>query len=145
MLVLKVINVSRRDHWSSKKYPWWYPHHSLQWHHNERNCVSNHQPHECLINRLLRHRWKRILKFRVSGLCEGNSPATSEFPAQRASNAENVFIWWRHHVNTNVHTWLLIGWQSIMATLEKFYYQAHRVVVPNNSGIGLLRCIIKES
>ena len=23
-----------------------------------------------------------------------------EFPAQRASNAEKVSIWWRHHVNT---------------------------------------------
>ena len=23
---------------------------------------------------------------------------TGEFPAQMASNAENVFIWWRHHV-----------------------------------------------
>ena len=33
----------------------------------------------------------------VSGLCEGNSPVTGEFPAQRASNAENVSIWWRHH------------------------------------------------
>ena len=31
-------------------------------------------------------------------LC-GNSPGTSEFPAQMASNAENVSIWWRHHVN----------------------------------------------
>ena len=30
-------------------------------------------------------------------LCTGNSPATGEFPAQRASNAENVSIWWRHH------------------------------------------------
>ena len=28
-------------------------------------------------------------KLRVTGLCEGNSPVTSEFPAQRASNAEN--------------------------------------------------------
>ena len=27
----------------------------------------------------------------------GNSPVTSEFPAQRVSNAENVSIWWRHH------------------------------------------------
>ena len=27
----------------------------------------------------------------------GNSPITGEFPAQRASNAENVSIWWRHH------------------------------------------------
>ena len=27
----------------------------------------------------------------------GNSPETGEFPAQMASNAENVSIWWRHH------------------------------------------------
>ena len=26
-----------------------------------------------------------------------NSPVTSEFPIQMASNAENVSIWWRHH------------------------------------------------
>ena len=26
-----------------------------------------------------------------------NSPETGEFPAQRASNAENGSIWWRHH------------------------------------------------
>ena len=25
------------------------------------------------------------------------SPVASEFPAQRASNTENVSIWWRHH------------------------------------------------
>ena len=37
-------------------------------------------------------------KHQSTGLCAGNSPATGEFPAQRASNAENVFIWWRHHV-----------------------------------------------
>ena len=29
-------------------------------------------------------------------LC-GDSPGTGEFPAQMASNAENVSIWWRHH------------------------------------------------
>ena len=37
-------------------------------------------------------------KLRVTGLCEGNSPVTDGFPAQRASNEENVSIWWRHHV-----------------------------------------------
>ena len=36
-------------------------------------------------------------KLRVTGLCAGNSPVTGEFPAQMASNAENVSIWWRHH------------------------------------------------
>ena len=30
-------------------------------------------------------------------LCAGNSPVTGEFPAQRASYAENLSIWWRHH------------------------------------------------
>ena len=29
-------------------------------------------------------------------LC-GELPVTGEFPAQMASNPENVSIWWRHH------------------------------------------------
>ena len=32
------------------------------------------------------------------GFCAGSSPVSCEVPAQRASNAENVSIWWRHHV-----------------------------------------------
>ena len=31
-------------------------------------------------------------KLRVTGFCEGNPPVTGEYPAQRASNAENVSI-----------------------------------------------------
>ena len=58
----------------------------------------NHPHHDCLLNRLFRRRSKKTSKIRVTGLCEGNSPVTGEFPAQMASNAENVFIWWRHHV-----------------------------------------------
>ena len=71
---------------------------SLQWRHNERDGGSNHQPYDCLLNRLFRRRPTNTPKLRVTGLCEGNSPVTGEFPAQRASNAENVSIWWRHHV-----------------------------------------------
>ena len=52
--------------------------------------VSNHQPHDCLRSRLIRHRSKKTSKLRVTGLCAGNSPVTGEFPAQRASNAENI-------------------------------------------------------
>ena len=40
---------------------------------------------------------KKTSKLRVPGLFAGNSPVTGEFPAQRASNAENVSIWWRLH------------------------------------------------
>ena len=71
---------------------------SLQWRHNERDGVWNHQPDDCLLIRLFRRRSKKTPKLRVTGLCEGNSPVICEFPAQRASNAENVPIWWRHHV-----------------------------------------------
>ena len=44
-----------------------------------------------------RRRSKKTSKLRVTGLCEGNSPATGEFPAQRAIDAENISIWWRQH------------------------------------------------
>ena len=70
---------------------------ALQWRHNERHSVSNHQHHDCLPNRLFRRRSKKISKLRVTGLCAGNSPVTGEFPAQRAGNTENVSSWWRHH------------------------------------------------
>ena len=69
----------------------------LRWRHNGHDSVSNHQPHDCLLNRLFRCRWKKTSKLRVTGLCAGNSPETGEFPAQMACNAENVSIWWRHH------------------------------------------------
>ena len=68
---------------------------SLGWRHNGRDSVSNDQPHDCLLNRLFRRRSKKTSKLRFTGLCAGNSPGTGEFPAQMASNAENVSIWWR--------------------------------------------------
>ena len=36
-------------------------------------------------------------KLCVTGLREGNSPVTGEFPTQRASNVESVSIWWHHY------------------------------------------------
>ena len=70
---------------------------SLQWRHNGRDSVSNHQPHQCLLSRLFRRKSIKTWKIRVTGLCAGISPVTSEFPAHMASYAENVSIWWRHH------------------------------------------------
>ena len=63
---------------------------TLQWRNNEHDSVSNHQPHDCLLNRLFRRRSKKTSKLRVTGFCVGNSPVTGEFPAQMASNAGNV-------------------------------------------------------
>ena len=90
--------------WTVKQ---WLP---LQWRHNGHDSVSNHQPHDCLLNRVFRRRSKKTSKLRVTGLCAGNSPGTGEFPAQMASYAENVSIWWRHHVLTHLvyFTWHVI-------------------------------------
>ena len=70
---------------------------ALWWRYNERDGVSNHQPHDCLLSRLFRRRSKKISKLLVTGLCEWNSLVTGEIPAQRASDAEIVSFWWRHH------------------------------------------------
>ena len=59
--------------------------------------VSNPQSHDCLLNCLFRRRSKKTPKLPLTGLYEGNSPVTSEFPAQKASNSENVGIWWYHY------------------------------------------------
>ena len=71
-------------HWPGNIWP-------LHWRHNERDGVSNHSRLDCLLNRLFRPESKKTSKLRVTGLCEGIHPS------QRASNAENVSIWWRHH------------------------------------------------
>ena len=63
---------------------------SLQWRHNDGHGVSNHQPHDSLLSRLVRRRTKPHVTCR----CEGNSAVTGEFPAQRVSDAQNVSIWW---------------------------------------------------
>ena len=46
---------------------------------------------------LCRHISKETSLLHFIGLCEGNSPVTSEFPPQRVSNTENVCIWRQLH------------------------------------------------
>ena len=86
---------------------------SLQWRQNERDGVSNQQPRDCLLSRLIRHRSTKTSKLRVTGLCVGNSSGTGEFPAQMASNVEYVSIWWRHYVSE--FSWLFHReWYKLM-------------------------------
>ena len=70
---------------------------TLQWRHNECDGASNHQRPDCLLSRLFRRWSNNTSNLRVTGLCEGNSAVIGEFPAQKASNEENVSICWRHH------------------------------------------------
>ena len=68
-----------------------------QWRYNGHDGVSNHQPHDCLLNHLFGCISKERPKLHVTGHCAGSSLVTGEFPAQMPSNTENVFVWWRHH------------------------------------------------
>ena len=70
---------------------------ALQWCHNEGDGVLNHRRLDCFLSRLFRRRSKKTSKLRTNDLCEGNPAVTGGFPSQKASNVENVWIWWRHY------------------------------------------------
>ena len=72
---------------------------ALKWRHNKRDDFSNHRRLDVWVYRMMRRISKKTSKLRVTGLCEGNAPDTGECPSRRASHAENVSIWWRHHEN----------------------------------------------
>ena len=42
---------------------------TLQWRHNGRDGVSNHQPRDCLLSRFIRRTSKKTSRLRVTGLC----------------------------------------------------------------------------
>ena len=74
---------------------------TLQWRHNEHHFVSNYRHRDCLFTHSFRRKSKNTSKLRFTDLLwgeslEGNPPVTG---TQRASNAENVSFWWRHHVS----------------------------------------------
>ena len=96
---------------------------SLQWRHYGRDAVSNHQPHDCLLNRLFGRKRKKISKLRVTGFCAGNSTVTGEFPAQMASNAESVSIWWRHHVSKWYRLFEWVNMHSTPRVIQGLYWK----------------------
>ena len=69
---------------------------TLQWHYNERDGISNHQPHDCFLDLLLRRRLKKNIKAPRHLPLWGEFTGDQWIPTQRASNAEIVSIWWRH-------------------------------------------------
>ena len=99
---------------------------ALRWRHNGRDGVSNHQPHDCLLNRLFRRISKKISEPRVTGLCAGNSPLTGEFPITKGQWRGNVSIWWRHHgrrsIPGHIMAWLL-GFSGQYRSWYWWYYK----------------------
>ena len=95
---------------------------------------QNHQPHDCLLSQLFRRRSKKTSKLRVTGLCAGNSPGTGEFPAQMASYAEHVSIWWRHRAKSlidnkpalvQIVAWHRTGAKLLSETMVAYFIDAY--------------------
>ena len=93
-------------------------------HHNKCHGVSNHRCLDCLPNRLFRSRSKKTSKLRFTGLCEGNPPVTGGLPSQRASNAENVSIWWRHH-DIGMYSTIINFWSFLVDTVYHDAFKSH--------------------
>ena len=92
---------------------------SLHWCHNDHDGVSNHQPHGCLLSCLFRRRSKKTSKLRVTGLCEGNSPAPVNSPhkgpvTRKMFPFDDVIMLsisrhWDHAVSANRILWVYAG------------------------------------
>ena len=89
---------------------------------------------------------KKTSKLRVNGLCAGNSPGTGEFPAQMASKAENVSIWWRHHDGAHQRLWAWeLGFYTFTRILNAEYQRTVRQMCckqARNCDCGVNRCMV---
>ena len=103
---------------------------TLQWRHNGRYDVSNDQPHHCVLIRLFRRRSKKTSKLHATGLCEGNSTVTGEFPTQKARIAEIM----------NFHSIVLYG-ASKSIVLEPEYSGNTRLI---QVGDALYSCVARS-
>ena len=110
---------------------------TLHWRHNGRDGVSNHQPHHCLLNCLFRYRSQKTLKLCVTGLWAENSPQTGEFPAQMASNAENVSIWWRHHGKNIWEEYMRWDQQAVLALLASVLLHRYNCTCASETTVGM--------
>ena len=80
-----------------------------QWRDNDLDGVSNHQPHDCLLNCLFRIRSKKTSKLRITGLCVRNSPVTHSVCIWDLSSHGN------HLISIILTHW---GWDKITAIFQ---------------------------
>ena len=109
---------------------------TLQWRHNGAKASQIISVTIVYSTVYSRRRSKKTSKLCVTGLCEWNSLATGEFPAQRASNAEEVSILWRHHElcgkthpSTNKGKLAYSIWEVVLVVGER--YSRKRAIAPN--------------
>ena len=62
---------------------------------------------------------------------------TGEFPAQRASNAENVSIWWRHHDNIWVQLLPIPYFWNLQSPEWTLFFQKRRIPLQSLRALNL--------
>ena len=72
-------------------------HQTLQWRHNERDGISNHQPRDCLFNRLFKAQIKENIKAPRHWPSWGEFTGDRWIPRTKGQYHGKASIWWRHH------------------------------------------------
>ena len=122
---------------------------SLQWRHNERDGVSYHQPHDCLLKRLFRRKSKKTSKLRVTGLCGGihrwpvNSP--HKWPVtQKMFPFDDVIVYSGITLSMmcSLFPWLLasLGHQQLQYRFRDLRKFSCRQVVSGYNAYSMERC-----
>ena len=70
---------------------------TLQWRHNEHDGVSNHQPHDCLLNRLFKAQIKENIKASRHWPLYGEFTGDRWIPRTNGQLRGNISFWLRHN------------------------------------------------
>ena len=111
---------------------------TLRWRHDKRDGVSNHQPHDCLLNRLFRRRSKKNSKLLVISLYDGEFMGDRWIPRKRASDAEDVSIFDDVIISGNRMLMSLTGrvrLQSVATLAIIWSRNGTRFLPPTNIGV----------
>ena len=96
----------------------------LQWRHNGRDSVSNHQPHDCVLNRLFRRRSEKTSKLRVTGHLCGELTSPRWIPRTNGQLRGKCF----HLMTSCWHRLEIVGkvWWAIYKSLKKWVETIHQ-------------------
>ena len=124
----------------------------LQWRHNERDSVSNHQPRHSFLNRLFRRGSNKTSTPRVTGLCAGNSPGTGEFPhkwpvTRKMFPFDNVIISYHFSIFEAIYIAFFYVWLSYDVDCRKLGLNTLRMRLNRRHFANvILKCIfLKEN
>ena len=104
----------------------------LQWRHNESDYISNHRCLHCFSTVGPGADQRKDQSSASLASVRGVHRWRVNYPPKKASNAENVSIWWRHHVVLDIHLthFILTLHLATTKTILLVLFPAHLYVFP---------------